>query len=646
MLTEAERHHLLVEWNETKTNYPGDKCIHELFEEQVERTPDALALVFENEHLTYRELNCRANQLAHYLQGLGAGPEVLVGIFMDRSVEMVIGILGILKAGGAYVPLDPIYPKERLAFMLEDMRAPVILTQQGLAADLPPNSAKIIYLRAPDEKSEVDDARADENPLSGVKPENLAYVIYTSGSTGKPKGVLVTHANVVRLFTATESWFHFGQGDIWTMFHSHAFDFSVWELWGALLYGGRLVVVPYEVSRSPGAFYALLVKEGVTVLNQTPSAFKQLMQAEESLRGEEDISLRLIIFGGEALELQSLKPWIKRHGDKKPQLINMYGITETTVHVTYRPITAEDVQLRRGSVIGIPIPDLQVYVLDRNLQPVPMAVPGELYVGGAGLARGYLNRPELTSGRFVPNPFSNIPGERLYKSGDVVRYLPDQDLEYLGRTDHQVKIRGFRVELGEIEAMLGRHEAIREVVVMAREDVPGDQRLVAYLVPNEKQTPSVSVLRQYLKEKLPEYMVPNAFMILEKVPLTPNGKIDRKALPSPTGLRPELESAYVAPRTEIERTIAAIWQAVLRLEKVGIHDNFFEVGGTSLLATQVISRINKAFQVDLSLRSFFEDPTIAGLLPTIEKLRNSGAAFQVPPIVPISRESRRQKLST
>ena len=619
MLTEAERHHLLVEWNETKTNYPGDKCIHELFEEQVERTPDALALVFENEHLTYRELNCRANQLAHYLQGLGAGPEVLVGIFMDRSVEMVIGILGILKAGGAYVPLDPIYPKERLAFMLEDMRAPVILTQQGLAADLPPNSAKIIYLRAPDEKSEVDDARADENPLSGVKPENLAYVIYTSGSTGKPKGVLVTHANVVRLFTATESWFHFGQGDIWTMFHSHAFDFSVWELWGALLYGGRLVVVPYEVSRSPGAFYALLVKEGVTVLNQTPSAFKQLMQAEESLRGEEDISLRLIIFGGEALELQSLKPWIKRHGDKKPQLINMYGITETTVHVTYRPITAEDVQLRRGSVIGIPIPDLQVYVLDRNLQPVPMAVPGELYVGGAGLARGYLNRPELTSGRFVPNPFSNIPGERLYKSGDVVRYLPDQDLEYLGRTDHQVKIRGFRVELGEIEAMLGRHEAIREVVVMAREDVPGDQRLVAYLVPNEKQTPSVSVLRQYLKEKLPEYMVPNAYVMVEKFPLTPNGKIDRKALPSPTGLRPELESAYVAPRTEMERTIAAIWQAVLRLEKVGIHDSFFEVGGYSLLATQVISRINKAFQVDLSLRSFFEDPTIAGLSMGIEE---------------------------
>jgi len=629
ILPEQERKKLLIEWNNTVVKYPQNICLHQLFEAQVERTPEAVAVVFEERQLSYRELNYRANQLAHYLQSLGVGPDVLVGIFMERSLEMVIGILGILKAGGAYVPLDPIYPKERLSFMLEDMQASVILTQQSLAADLPPNSAKILYLEAPDVESELDDARADENPHSGVKPENLAYVIYTSGSTGKPKGVLVTHANVGRLFTATESWFHFGQEDIWTMFHSYAFDFSVWELWGALLYGGRLVVVPYEVSRSPKAFYELLVKEGVTVLNQTPSAFKQLMQAEESLRNEGDLHLRLIIFGGEALELQSLKPWIKRHGDKNPQLINMYGITETTVHVTYRPITTEDVQNGRGSVIGIPIPDLQVYVLDRNLQPVPMEVPGELYVGGAGVARGYLNHPELTSERFIPNPFSNIPGKRLYKSGDVARYLPDQDLEYLGRVDQQVQIRGFRVELGEIEAVLGEYEAVRQVAVMAREDIPGDKRLVAYIVPQGDQTPSVSVLRAYLRQKLPEYMVPNAFVILEEFPLTPNGKIDRRSLPSPTSLRPELESDYVAPRTEIERTLTSIWQEVLHLEKIGIHDNFFELGGHSLLLVRMRSKLQESFSKELSIVDMFRHPTIdrlAKFLTQKQKMEPSFAA--------------------
>ena len=426
------------------------------------------------------------------------------------------------------------------------------------------------------------------------------------------------------------------------MFHSYAFDFSVWELWGALLYGGRLVVVPYEVSRSPGAFYELLKKEGVTVLNQTPSAFKQLMGAEENLRDKEDLSLRFIILGGEALELQTLRHWIKRHGDKKPQLINMYGPTETTVWSTCCLLTEIDKPIS----IGNPIANTQVYILDSNLQPVPVGVPGELHIGGLGVTRGYFNRSELTSEKFIPNPFSREPGVRLYKTGDLARYRPDGNIEFLGRIDHQVKIRGFRIELGEIESVLGQHPGVRQAVVLAREDVAGDKRLVAYIVPDGGESLSISVLRQYLKEKLPEYMVPNAYLMLEKFPLTPNGKIDRKALLTPTGLRPELKSTYVAPQTEIDRTITAIWREVLRLEKIGINDNFFEVGGHSLLAIRVISRINKAFQVDLPLPSFFESPTIAGLWQLIEKVRNSGAAFQVPPIVPISREARRIKLST
>ncbi len=485
LLTEVEQQQLLSEWNATHVAYPQNQCLHQLFEAQVERAPMAVAVIYEDKQLTYRELNQRVNQLAHHLQALGVGPEVRVGLCVERSLEMVVGLLGILKAGGAYVPLDPAYPAERLAFMLADTQIPLLLTQQRLLPRLPKHEAQVVCL---DASWEAIAGESTENPISRATAKSLAYVIYTSGSTGKPQGVMVDHANVVRLFAATHVWFHFHERDVWTLFHSYAFDFSVWELWGALLYGGRLVVVPYWVSRSPEAFYDLLCTERVTVLNQTPTAFRQLLQMEETSGTTKHLFLRLIIFGGEALDPLLLRPWFDRHKEQSAQLINMYGITETTVHVTYYQLTMADLRAAGGSIIGRPIPDLQAYVLDQHLRLVPIGVPGELYVGGAGLARGYLNRPELTAERFIPNPFSDKPGSRLYKTGDLVRYRSDGTLEFLGRLDHQVKIRGYRIELGEIEAALNHHPTVRESVVLAREDVPGDKRLVAYVVPAKAQT--------------------------------------------------------------------------------------------------------------------------------------------------------------
>lgn len=600
ILTKAERHQLIVEFNDTQTDYPRDKCLHQLFEAQVEQTPDNVAVVFEGNQMTYKELNRLANRLAHQLRSLGVGPDTLVGICVERSFEMVIGLLGILKADGAYVPLDPAYPQERLGFMLRDAQLPVVLAHEKLMAKLPKHSAELVRIDDAAFASTGQDDAADKNPVSGAKPENLAYVIYTSGSTGKPKGVLVTHGNVTRLMDGTDPWFGFGPEDVWTLFHSYAFDFSVWEIWGALLYGGRLVVVPYEVSRSPKEFYKLLADEKVTVLNQTPSAFYQLIQAEENGMTEEELSLRLVIFGGEALELQYLKPWFKRHGDKKPQLVNMYGITETTVHVTYRPITNEDVESGQGSVIGEPIPDLQLYVLDGNLRPVPIGVAGELYVGGAGLGRGYLNRPELTMERFITDPFTKMPGARLYKTGDVARFLPNRDLEYLGRADQQVQIRGFRVELGEIESVLAENEAISQVVVIVREEQPVDQRLVAYFVPAPDRAVDIPELRKHLRARVPEYMIPQYFVELEAIPLTPNGKIDRHALPAPDQTRRDQEGIFVAPRTQMESLLAEIWKELLGVDRVSVLDNFFDLGGHSLLSMRVVAKIEKklGFRID------------------------------------------------
>ena len=617
LLTEVEQQQLLVEWNDTQADYLQHKCIHQLFEEQVERIPDAVAVVFGNRQLTYFELNCRANQLAHYLKSLGVGADVLVGLYVERSLETIVGILGILKAGGAYVPLDPDYPQERLAYMLNDSQVSVLLTQEKLLTSLPEHGAHVLCL---DKDWEDISTENKDNLVSGLTTDNLAYVIYTSGSTGQPKGTLVNHSNVVRLFEATNSWYHFNQDHVWTLFHSYAFDFSVWEIWGALLYGGRLVVVPYMVTRSPESFYELLCQEKVTILNQTPSAFRQLIQAEQSIATTGDLKLRLVIFGGEALELKSLQPWFERHGDQLPQLVNMYGITETTVHVTYRPLSKADLN-GTASVIGRPIPDLEVYVLDEYQKPVPIGVAGEMYVGGAGVARGYLNRPELTAQRFISNPFSNNPKARLYKTGDLARYLPNGELEYLGRIDQQVKIRGFRIELGEIEALLAQHPAVWESAVLVREDEPGNKRLVAYVVSKVKQSPTAAELRRFLKQKLPEYMVPSAFVQLEALPLTANGKVDRRALPVPDTARPELENVFVAPSTPEEKILAAIWTKVLGVEKVGINDNFFALGGDSIRSIQVLSQA-KEQGLSFSLAQLFQYQTIHELVQELKTQEN------------------------
>jgi amino acid adenylation domain-containing protein len=651
ILTEPERRQLLTRHGDERV-YEKDDCIHERFEAQANRRADAVALVFEGQQLAYGELNSRANQLAHYLRVLGVGAESLVAICVERSLEMVVGILGVLKAGAAYVPLDATYPKERLGFMLRDSQAEVVLTEQPLLERLfdggestsrgvagVERQVKVVCL---DTDWEVVAGQSKHNPPRVGGPDNLAYVIYTSGSTGNPKGVLVTHHNVVRLLEATEGWFGFGASDVWTLFHSDAFDFSVWEMWGALLYGGRLVVVSHWVSRSPQTFHELLSREQVTVLNQTPAAFRQLIQLEQSTANLPRLAVRLVIFGGEALDFQSLAAWFDRHGDQRPQLVNMYGITETTVHVTYRPITAADVTAKRGSLIGMPLRDLDVYVLDRNHSPVPIGIPGELYVGGAGLARGYLNRPELTAERFVPNPFCRGSGERLYRSGDLVRYLPNRGIEYLGRVDGQVKIRGFRIELGEIEAVLRQHPAVRDAVVVARDDWRGlaaaaadansktgttasgdtatatsDKCLVVYVVACDDRSVSTSDLRGYVKSKLPEHMMPSVFVMLEHLPLTANGKLDRGKLPPPDQYRPEQDGAFTAPRTPVEKLLAAIWAEVLKIDRVGIHDNFFDLGGHSLLITQVASRIQRSFQVELPLRILFDAPTISTLTGAI-----------------------------
>ena len=605
ILREEERAELLAAGRQER-GWPVERTLHETFSARAARSPGAVALTYQGESLTYAELEARSNQLAHLLRGMGVGPEVRVGLCLERGVEMVVSILAVLKAGGAYVPLDPEYPSERLAFLLEDSAVPVLLTHERLLERLPGHAAEVVCV---DRDHDRISAHATDLPGSGATPESLAYVIYTSGSTGQPKGVEVTHANVVRLFTATEEWFGFGAEDVWTLFHSYAFDFSVWELWGALLHGGRLVVVPYLTSRSPEEFHRLLVSERVTVLNQTPSAFRQLIQADQTPPplALPSLSLRYVIFGGEALEPGSLREWVQRHGDERPRLVNMYGITETTVHVTYRPITRQDVEAGSTSPIGRPLPDLSLYLLDRRQQPVPLGVAGELYVGGAGMARGYLDRPELTAERFVRDPFSGDPGARLYRSGDLARRLPGGEIEYLGRADEQVKIRGFRIELGEIEAVLGQHPSVRECVVVAREDVPGERRLAAYVVAAEEVT--AGALRAHLKERLPEHMVPAAFVVLESIPLTAHGKVDRRALPAPDGARPRVGEAYVAPGTPQEQALAEIWAQVLGVERVGAHDNFFELGGDSIRSIRVLSLAREA-GLGLTLQQLFEHQTV------------------------------------
>ncbi|WP_248751506.1 non-ribosomal peptide synthetase [Pseudomonas sp. MWU15-20650] len=599
ILPDIERHTLLHTLNHSPTHYADNALIHQQFETHAATQPEAIALRFDNQRLTYRRLNERANQVAHRLLALGVRADDRVAICAERGPEMIIGLLGILKAGAGYVPIDPAYPLERIAYTLADSEPLAVLVQAGtrhLVGNLP--QIDLSGLRS----------ESIANPRLNLSPATLAYVIYTSGSTGQPKGVMIEHRQVARLFTATQHWFGFNRNDVWALFHSFAFDFSVWEIWGALMHGGQLLIVPQLVSRSPDECYTLLCEAGVSILNQTPSAFRQLVAAQGN--SAQAHSLRQVIFGGEALEPGMLKPWYARAINAGTQLVNMYGITETTVHVTYRALEAADAQLVGVSPIGVRIPDLQLYVLDAQCEPVPFGVVGELYVGGAGVARGYLNRAALNAERFLADPATGL---RMYKTGDLGRLLADGSVEYLGRNDDQVKIRGFRIELGEIQARLAAANGVRDAVVIAREDEPGDKRLVAYVLTDGE--PSVAALRDHLLLSLAEHMVPSAFVLLDEFPLTTNGKLDRKALPTPDA-DALARRGYAAPQGAVETAIATLWQELLKLDRVGRDDNFFALGGHSLLAVKLIERMR---QVDLSadVRVLFGQPTLAALAAAV-----------------------------
>jgi amino acid adenylation domain-containing protein/FkbM family methyltransferase len=612
LLGEGECQQLVREWNEGAWGAPaGDRTLHAVFAARAAAIPEAVALVHEGELLSYGELAARAFRLARHLRGLGVALESRVGICLERSPDLVVAVLGVLAAGGAYVPLDPAYPRERLSFLLADSGVEVLVTTGRLLPVLPETAARLVRLDA--------DFGEDSAPLPdgprGAGPDNLAYVIYTSGSTGRPKGVAVTHGNVARLFATTDPEFGFGPGDVWTLFHSFAFDFSVWEIWGALLNGGRLVVVPHPVRRSPVDFVRLLARERVTVLNQTPSAFRQLLWAEEAEEGHDLPDLRLVIFGGEALDVPGLAPWIARHGDLRPALVNMYGITETTVHVTSRRIRRADLD-SGSSPIGRPIPDLALHLLDPHLQPVPVGVAGEVFVGGPGVARGYLGRPERTAERFVPDLFTTSPGARLYRSGDLARRRPDGQLEYLGRADDQVKVRGFRIEPGEVQAAVAAHPAVREAVVLARAGaaVGEETRLVAYAVADGGL--SLGELRGFLAARLPEHMLPGALVLLPALPLTAHGKVDRRQLleiEPGSFAAPAAEAGGEEPRTALERALAGLFREVLKVERVGRDDNFFELGGNSIAGAVLINRLQQELGEVVQVVVIFDAPTVAAL---------------------------------
>ncbi|KAF9566389.1 hypothetical protein EC968_003794 [Mortierella alpina] len=615
ILSQDERTLLLKTLNVTVESHADNRCLHQLFEQRVEDAPDSIAVVHEDQSLTYGELNARANRLAHHLMQLGVKPDSLVAICVDRSLPMLVGVLAILKAGGAYVPLDPVHASSRLLDILDDVQSSIVLVdERGMKAlqgsDL--SHMEVVDLRDPL-------SGPTHNPqVVGLSSSHLAYVIYTSGSTGKPKGVMVEHQQVARLFTATSVWFDISEQDTWCLLHSFAFDFSVWEIWGAFLYGGKLVVVSQDIARSPQELYRTICEEAVTVLNMTPSAFKQLIDIHS---GEQlDDSLRYVVFGGEALAPAILKPWFHTHAPDRPKVVNMYGITETTVHVTYRLMTPEDCS-QTTSPIGVRIPDLRTYVLNNCGNPVPLGVMGELFVGGEGVTRGYLNRPDLTSDRFIPDPFVEHKG-RMYKTGDLVKQLPDGSLVYMGRNDHQVKIRGFRIELGEIEARLTDHPRVIEAVVIPLGD-ERNKRLVAYVSTREGEISEegsddtdssfaeqlASTLRTHLSTRLPEYMIPSAFVHMVSFPLTPSGKLDMRALPAPSEDN-VARQAYEAPEGEIETAIASIWSELLQIERVSRHDSFFALGGHSLLAVQVISKLHRVGH-SVSVRALFEAPTLA-----------------------------------
>ncbi|KYC42720.1 non-ribosomal peptide synthetase [Scytonema hofmannii PCC 7110] len=641
LLNSAEEKQLILLENYQNIDSIHYKCIQTLFEEQVEKTPNAVAIVYEKQNLTYRELNNRANQLAHYLQALGVQPEVRVGICVARSLLMVIGILAILKAGGVYVPLDPAYPSERLAFMLKDAQAPILLTQTHLRDRLPIQNQTVVNL---DSDWEIIAQYKEDNLSSDVNPENLAYIIYTSGSTGTPKGTEVPHRSFIGFMFGVD-YIHLDANLIWLQHSSISWDALTLELWSPLLYGGRCVLYPERIP-TPEGLSQIIQEQGINTLFLTTALFNLAIDTiPEGLSG-----VKQLLFGGESVSI----PHVRRALELllETQIIHAYGPSECTVFTSCYPLPKQLAQNVRSIPIGKPIGDRKVYLLDKDLHRVPLEIPGELYVGGASVARGYLNQPTLTRERFIPNPF--VEGDTLYKTGDLIRRLPDGNLEFLGRIDTQVKLRGFRIELEEIEAVLIQHPDIKQVLVIVREDEPGNKCLVAYFLSKENASivraqSLAPLLRQFLKNKLPDYMIPTAFVFVEEFPLTPNGKINRLALPAPDASQRNLEIDFVAPRTAIEQQLATIWAEVLRLKQVGIYEKFFELGGHSLLATQVVSRLREAFSLDFSLRYLFENPTIAELAQKVtaqqfEQAENDALAQILGEVDGLSEEEVMQQL--
>ena len=635
LLTEAERHQLLVEWNDTAVEYPRDRCIHQLFEAQVERSPQATALVYETQQLTYGELNARANRLAHHLRSLGVGPEVLVGVCLERSPELVVGLLAILKAGGAYVPLDPGYPAERLAFMLQDTQAPVLLTEQRSLARLPPYAGHTLCL-------ERDTARIarhpDTNPPTSSTAANLAYVIYTSGSTGKPKGVMVEQRSLVNHMLWMQRRFPLSAADRVLQKTPASADASVWEFFAPLTVGAQLVMAAPEVHRSPVDVMETARRYGITIIQFVPS----LLAAVIENPGLGDCAaLRRVFCGGEPLPLETARRF---ECESDAELVNLYGPTEVTIdsifHVHKR---GED---GRSVLVGKPVDNLCAYVVDSAMQPVPAGASGELLLGGVGVARGYLNQPTLTADRFVANPFGSVTCDRLYRTGDLVRRHPDGNIEFLGRRDRQVKIRGSRIEPGEIETTLSEHPEVADAVVVPHQAAHGSTLLVAYFVPSPTRGCHPRALRRYLKSRLPEHMVPAFFIGLESFPRLPNGKVDRLRLPEPRDETAVTDDEFVAPGTPLEQMLVDVWRSVLQVDRIGIHHNFFEIGGHSLLAAQVVARIRDALGVPLSVRDLFANPTVAALGRIVETLKTAPEVEQDPRLVPTARQAVRRPRKT
>ncbi|MDB9541878.1 amino acid adenylation domain-containing protein, partial [Microcystis aeruginosa CS-1036] len=634
LLTEVEAKELLKDWNATEKAYPFHQCIHQLFEEQAARTPAAVAVVFEGQELTYQELNIQANKLAHYLQSLGVNSEVLVGIYLERSLLVIVGLLAVLKAGGAYIPLDPDYPQQRLTYMAEDAQISLLLTQESLLDSLPVEDVGVIVL---DKLAEILTVQSPENPLSEVVPENLLCLLYTSGSTGKPKGVMLTHAALVNHSWGISEVFGLTESDRVLQFASFGFDVAAEEIFPTWLKGGTVVLRPGQMFPTLTDFADFIEQESLTVLNITPAYWHEWAIAVSQSLATVPSSLRVVAVGGDAVLPETVNIWRQMVG-KRVQCINVYGPTEASVTAIVHDLLDYQSEKINSVLIGRPIANTKAYILDQNLQPVPIGVKGELHLCGVRLARGYLNRPELTAEKFIDNPFAHSPFNRLYKTGDLARYLPDGNIECFGRIDNQVKIRGFRIELGEIEAVINQNIDVQTSCVIIREDTPGDKYLVAYIVAHYERIPMISELRQFLSSKLPLYMVPQAFVFLESLPLTTNRKVDRRALPAPDKIGNRRDQ-YVAPRNGIEEMLVQIWTEILKIEQVGIYDNFFEIGGHSLLATQLVSRIRSLFKIELPLRSLFGAATVAELAHLIGQLQQQNLTLTVPPILPRTKDT-------